>query len=286
MTDKKNLAGMIAAMTIFGTIGIFRYFIPFSSGFVALARAALGAAVLLLVMLWQKKRPDFVAIKKNWLSLTFSGVLLGFNWVLLFEAYKYTTVAIATLSYYMAPIILLLVAPIFLGERLTAKKGACIAAAFVGMVLVSGVLDGGEFSAQSLIGVLLGLAAAVFYATIVIVNKKTGEVAAFDKTVMQFGVSVVVLLVYVLLSGGMPTVAPTLPQLLLLLTVGIVHTGIAYLLYFGTVPKLPAQTVALLGYIDPALAVLLSAWLLQQPLTLLGGVGAVLILGAAIVGET
>ena len=237
-------------------------------------------------MLGQKKRPDVAAIKKNWLPLTFSGVLLGFNWVLLFEAYKYTTVAIATLSYYMAPIILLLVAPIFLGERLTAKKGACIAAAFVGMVLVSGVLDGGEFSAQSLIGVLLGLAAAVLYATIVIVNKKTGEVAALDKTVMQFGVSVVVLLVYVLLSGGMPTVAPTLPQLLLLLTVGSVHTGIAYLLSFGTVPKLSAQTVALLGYIDPALAVLLSAWLLQQPITLLGGVGAVLILGAAIVGET
>ena len=276
---------MIAVMALFGTIGIFRRYIPLPSGVVAMLRAAIGMLFLLLWMLVKRQRPQLAAIRKNLWPLLLSGVFLGFNWVLLFEAYKYTSVAVATLSYYMAPILLILLAPLFLGERLTLKKGICAVVAFVGMVLVSGVMQTGIGTAGELRGILLGLLAAALYAFIVLINKKLVGISATDKTVVQFAVSVVVLLPYVLLVEEVDMAIVTPVVVLLMFLVGVLHTGLAYAVYFGAVGKLPAGTVALYSYIDPVLAVLLSALLLKEPLGVLGIVGAVLILGAAFVSE-
>lgn len=276
---------MIAVMALFGTIGIFRRYIPLPSGVVAMLRAAIGMLFLLLWMLVKRQRPQLAAIRKNLWPLLLSGVFLGFNWVLLFEAYKYTSVAVATLSYYMAPILLILLAPLFLGERLTLKKGICAVVAFVGMVLVSGVMQTGIGTAGELRGILLGLLAAALYAFIVLINKKLVGISATDKTVVQFAVSVVVLLPYVLLVEEVDMALVTPVVVLLMFLVGVLHTGLAYAVYFGAVGKLPAGTVALYSYIDPVLAVLLSALLLKEPLGVLGIVGAVLILGAAFVSE-
>lgn len=276
---------MIATMAVFGTIGIFRRYIPLPSGVVAMMRAAVGVLFLLFLMLVKRQRPQLAAIRKNLLPLLLSGAFLGFNWVLLFEAYKYTSVAVATLSYYMAPILLILLAPIFLGERLTLKKGICAAVAFLGMVLVSGVIEAGVGSATELRGILLGLLAAVLYACIVLINKKIIGISATDKTVVQFAVSVAVLLPYILFAEEVNVSLVTPSVVVLLLVVGILHTGLAYAVYFGAVSKLSAGTVALYSYIDPVLAVVLSALVLKEPLGVLGIVGAVLILGAAFVSE-
>lgn len=285
MKLNKHRAALVTAMAIFGTIGIFRRYIPLPSGAVALFRAALGALFLLLLLVCRRQKLDFVAIRKNLLLLLLSGAFLGFNWVLLFEAYKYTSVAAATLSYYMAPILLILAAPLFLRERLTRKKGICAAVALLGMVLVSGVLETGVASITELRGILMGLCAAVLYAAIIIINKRISGITATDKTVVQFAVSVVVLLPYVLFAEELTLSLLTPTATVLLLLVGILHTGLAYALYFGAVEKLPAGAVALYSYIDPVLAVVLSALLLKEPMTRLGAVGAVLILGAAFISE-
>lgn len=277
---------LIAAMAIFGTIGIFRRYIPLPSGAVALARASIGVVFLLLLLLCKRQRPDFAAIRKNLIPLLLSGAFLGFNWLLLFEAYKYTSVAVATLSYYMAPILLVLVAPVLFGERLTLKKGISAAAAVLGMVLVSGVLETGVRGLGELRGIILGLLAAVLYATIVVINKRIKGVSPLDKTAVQFAVSVAVLLPYVIFAENVAFSVITPTVAVLLLVIGVLHTGLAYALYFGAVERLRAGTVALFSYIDPVLAVLLSALLLKEPMTLLGGIGAVLVLGAALVSET
>jgi len=274
-----------SAMAVFGTIGIFRHYIPLPSATVALMRAALGALFLALCLALLHRRPDFRAVRANLAYLLFSGVFLGFNWVLLFEAYKYTTVAAATLSYYMAPIILVLAAPLFLGERLTLKKGACALAALGGMVLVSGVLDAGFSGGAELIGIGLGLAAACLYAAIIILNKKMQGIDAMTKTLCQFAVSAVVLLPYVLLVEEVTREMFTPLGIALLLVVCFVHTGLAYVAYFGAVRELPSATVAIFSYIDPVLAVLLSALFLKEPITPLGIAGAVLVLGAAFFSE-
>ena len=285
MKDYKHRLALIVAMAIFGTIGIFRRYIPLPSGAVALCRAAIGMIFLLLFLLCKRKKLDLGAIRKNLLKLLCSGVFLGFNWVLLFEAYKYTSVAVATLSYYMAPILLILAAPLLLGERLTAKKGICAAVALLGMVLVSGVLETGVKNTAELRGIFMGLLAAVLYAAIILLNKKMQGIDAIDKTAVQFAVSVLVLLPYVIFAEDIAFSAITPTALILLLVVGVLHTGLAYVLYFGAVGKLKAGTVALFSYIDPVLAVLLSALVLREPMTLLCGVGAVLVLGAAYVSE-
>ena len=282
LRDRLLLGG---AMAVFGTIGIFRHYIPLPSAAVALARSAIGALFLVFCLLLLRRRPDFGAVRKNLGYLLTSGVFLGFNWVLLFEAYKYTTVAAATLSYYMAPIILVLVAPLFLGERLTVKKGICALVALGGMVLVSGVLDADFSGGAELIGIGLGLAAACLYAAIIIFNKKMTGIDAMTKTLCQFLVSAVVLLPYVLLVEEVTREMLTSLGVTLLLILCVVHTGLAYVAYFGSVRELPSATVAIFSYIDPVLAVLLSALFLKEPITPLGIAGAVLVLGAAFFSE-
>ncbi len=276
-----------SSMFLFGTIGIFVRGIPLSSTVIALVRGVVGAAFLLIVMAARRKAVDFSAVRRNLPLLVVSGAALGINWILLFEAYRYTTVAVATICYYLAPVFVILVSPVLLRERITRKKGVCAAVSLVGMVLVSGIFGGGTAaSASNGQGILLGLAAAVFYATVVLLNKKITGLASLERTVMQLGLSSAVLLPYVLVTGGIGDIASLpLTGMILLLVVSIVHTGVTYALYFGSIEHLSAQTAALLSYIDPVVAVLLSALLLREPLGLAGIAGAVLVLGSTMVSE-
>lgn len=273
------------SMFIFGTIGLFRRWMPLPSGWVAMARGGIGCAFLLLVLLRCGGRMDLFAIRKKLPLLCLSGVALGVNWMLLFEAYNYTSVAAATLCYYFAPMFIILASPIFLREKITARKIACVGVAFAGMVLVSGVLrpESGGFS--GLRGVLLGLCAAVFYACVVLTNKRLGDISANDRTIVQLGVSTVVLLPYVLLTEGVADAQWTFSSIALLLVVGVLHTGVAYALYFGALREVRAQSAAILSYIDPVVAVLLSALVLGERMDALGIAGAALILGAAMFSE-
>lgn len=275
---------MLLSMIIFGTIGLFVRYIPLSSAAIALARGVVGLLFLLLVCALKRQKLSFASIGRNFLVLCFSGVALGGNWMLLFEAYRHTTVATATLCYYLAPVFVVLLSPLFFKERLTAKKLLCTLLALAGMVLVSGVLDA-DFQPEQLVGVLYGLGAAVLYASVVMLNKTLRNISSLERTMMQLGVSAILLLPYVLLSQESLGTHITPVALLLLLVVGIVHTGVAYALYFGAVGSLPTQTAALLSYLDPVLAVLLSALVLREPLGLLGIIGAVLILGSTLFSE-
>ena len=275
---------LLGAMGIFGTIGIFVKYIPLPSATIAFVRGLLGVAFLLLIMLLTKQKPDKQAIRKNLLILCISGAAIGFNWILLFESYKHTTVATATVCYYLAPLFLLLSSPL-LGEQLTPKKITCISAALVGMVFVSGVTQGPMPTAYELKGILLGIGAAILYAGVMFLNKKLSPISAYDKTVLQLGAAAAVLLPYLLVTQTFAPPALTGIQWGLLLIVGIVHTGIAYWLYFGSMKNLPAKTIALFSYLDPVLAILLSAFLLGEPMTVSGVIGTVLILGSALYSE-
>ena len=271
------------SMVIFGTIGIFRRYIPLPSSLVAMTRGLTGMLFLLLVMVLRKRGMNRAAVRRKLGMLCLSGAAIGVNWILLFEAYNYTSVATATLCYYLAPMFVILASPLVVGERLTAKKLICVLTALLGMVFVSGVLETGGSS--GLKGVLLGLGAAVLYASVVLMNKQLGDVPAYDRTIVQLGSSAAVLLPYVLLTENLGTLSFTPGTIGLLLVVGVVHTGIAYALYFGSLMELKAQTAAILSYIDPVVAVLLSALVLREHMSLLSGLGAILVLGAAVVSE-
>ncbi|MBE6900042.1 MAG: EamA/RhaT family transporter [Ruminococcaceae bacterium] len=273
-------------MLIFGTIGIFRKYIPFPSGFIAFSRGAIGFCFILLFLAVRKKGFSFQECKKSFLPLCVSGALMGFNWILLFEAYNYTGVAEATLCYYMAPVFVMVASPFLFGEKLGAKKIICIISAVSGMVLVSGILENGFSGKGEAKGILLGIGAALLYASVVILNKKIPDVPHFEKTAIQLGTAAAVLLPYTLFAEDFGSIDFEPLGVIMLAAVGIVHTGIAYVMYFGSISRLPSQTAAIFSYIDPLSAILLSAVMLGEEITLSVFCGAVLILGSAFISET
>ena len=273
---------ILTSMAIFGTVGIFVRFIPMASAGIAFCRGVLGCIFLLALMALTGKKPNLEDMKRNGWVLALSGAAIGINWILLFESYRYTTVAIATICYYLAPAFVTLASPL-VGEKLTVKKLVCIGVALVGMVFVSGVLQGNQKS--SFLGVVLGVGAAVFYASVILLNKKLSPIGAYDKTLCQLGAASVVVAPYILLTGGIyfGDMAPV--SWIMLAVLGVVHTGFAYALYFGAIRDVNAQTAAILSYLDPVLSILLSALILRERLDIFSLIGALLILGSALYSE-
>ena len=291
MNSTKNSASLglartklILAMTIFGTIGIFVKYIPLPSSVIACVRGFVGVAFLLLMTFIKKTNISFKDIKKNLLLLVISGAFIGINWILLFEAYRYTTVATATLCYYMAPIFLTLASPFILKEKLTLKKGLCVFTALIGMIFVSGIVGTGSLQIN-VPGILCGVGAAFFYACVILLNKHIKDISSYDMTMTQLFVAAVVILPYTLLTADISTVTLDAKAIICLFVVGIVHTGFAYMIYFSSIGSLKAQTVAIFSYIDPVIAIILSALLLKEKMGLFGFIGAVLILGSTLLSE-
>ena len=276
---------MISSLLIVGTIGILRRYIPLSSALLAFFRGLIGAASLSVFFILFRKKKWQKANRRQLTGMVVNGAFLGVNWILLFEAFNYTTIAKATLSYYMQPTFLLLLSPLVFRERLTLKKILCAIAALAGMVFVSGVIGSGSSRDGELKGVACGLGAAGFYTLVVILNKKISGVDVCQKTIVQLFSAAVVLLPYLLITSGFQGVELNGKLILLLLIAGIVYTGVVYALYFGSMDGLKAQTISALSYIDPITAMAVSAAVFRESLPAIGVAGAFLILGAAIIGE-
>lgn len=283
--NTKSVMLFTASMLIFGTIGIFRRYIPLPSAFLACFRGAAGAIFLLLpAKLQNQKRKHKISVR-DFVRLMLTGGLMGLNWIFLFEAYCYTSVATATLCYYMQPTIIILLSPIFFKERITLKKGICTIIAVIGMLFVSGIGEKGLSTTSEVRGILFGLTAAALYAAVVIMNKKTPGISGYTKTIIQLFFAAIVLLPYVLIAGQPVKEAFTPFSIGMLFVVGFIHTGVAYALYFSSMDGLSAQTVAVLSYLDPVSALILSAVMLGEAMTVFGIIGAVMIIGAALASE-
>lgn len=285
MNKQRNAKLMIgASMAVFGTIGIFSRSIAVSSGELALYRAVLAAILIAAYLLIRREKIDFRAIKKELLLLLFSGMAMGINWILLFEAYRYTTISAATLSYYFAPVIVILVCPFLFKEGMTKKQLICFVMSTVGLVLVIGI-ENLSSGGSDLIGVLLGLGAAVFYAVVVLINKFIKNVAGIHRTLLQFLAAIVILIPYVALTSGCTLGSLDKVGWACLLIVGILHTGITYCLYFTALKDLTGQEVSILSYIDPLVAVIISVVILGESMTILQFVGGLMILGFTLWNE-
>ncbi len=280
MKSKLHIA---LSMAIFGTIPLFVRSIPISSSMLAFCRAIIAAAFLVILRAAAKNPIRFDRLGKDALPLFFSGAAMGFNWILLFEAYKYTTVSVATLSYYFAPVIVTVVSAMLFREKLTAKQTLCFIGSTVGLILVIGLnnLTGGA----SLKGVGFGLGAAVLYATVILLNKRITSVSGIDRTVLQFIAAAVVLIPYIALTEGFSFAGMTGVGWLNLAIVCLIHTGLAYVLYFTALPKLRGQEVSILSYIDPLLACVISFTILHEPTAALQLVGGAMILLFTLLNE-
>jgi len=283
-TTKRSRLFLILSMVSFGTLAPFVRNIDVSSGELALYRAILASLLIGAFLLLTKQKTSLLSLKKELLLLLFSGIAMGFNWILLFEAYKYTTVAIATLSYYFAPVIVTLVCPILFREKLTGKQIVCFVMSTVGLSLVIGITNLGS-GGRDAVGIAFGLGAAVLYATVILLNKFIKGVTGIHRTLLQFLAAVMVLIPYVLLTSGVNLGNLDSTGWVCLLIVGLVHTGITYCLYFTSLKELSGQEAAILSYMDPLVAVLIGVLVLKEPLTWQQLVGGGLILGFTLLNE-
>ena len=285
MNTTKNARWMlVASMAIFGTLAPFVRNISVSSGELALYRAILAALLIGAYLLLSRQKIDLKAIGRDLPLLLFSGMAMGINWILLFEAYKYTTVSAATLSYYFAPVIVTAVCPFLFQEKMTKKQILCFVMSTFGLALVIGITDLGR-GGNDLLGIAFGLGAAVFYATVILLNKFIKGVAGIHRTFLQFLSAILILVPYVAFSGGMTLGSLDITGWICLLIVGLIYTGVTYCLYFSSLKDLPGQQAAILSYIDPLVAIIIGILILGEPLTLSQLIGGSLILGFTLWNE-
>lgn len=281
---KKYKLGLIISMLIWGSIGIFVRYINFTSSQIALVRAILGSIFLIIFSMISKESLSKEKIKSNLLVLICCGICLGFNWIFLFQAYHYTTISTATICYYLAPIIVMFLSPFLLKEKLNSVKVCCIVAAMIGMLCIVGI-DKSSMGENNMVGILYGLSAACFYTGVVILNKFLKGISGRDSAIVQLSVSAIFLLPYVIFTEKISLVGVSSQSIILLLVLGVVHTGIAYLLYFTVIQKIESQTVAIYSYVDPISAIFMSAIILNESMSLLQIIGGILILGSTFISE-
>ena len=274
---------LASSMAVFGTLGLFVRHISVSSGELALYRALLAIVLIGGFLLVTRQKLPFRAIKKEIPLLLVSGMAMGINWILLFEAYKHTTVSVATLSYYFAPVLVMAICPLLFRERMTVKQIVCFVMSTVGLVLIIDV--GGLSGGGDLVGILFGLGAAVFYATVVLLNKFIKNVAGIPRTFLQFVAAVIILIPYVAAGGGITLGSMSTSGWVCLLVVGLIHTGITYCLYFSSLKELSGQEASILSYIDPLVSVLVSFFVLHESMTVSQIIGGVIILGFTLWNE-
>ena len=272
------------SMAIFGTLGLFTRFIPLSSGELALYRAILAAALILVYLAVTKQKIDLKGIRRDIPLLLASGAAMGINWILLFQAYRYTTISAATLSYYFAPVIVTVASPLLFREKLTAKQILCFCMSTLGLVMIIGI-NNLTRRGSDLIGILFGLGAAVFYTTVILLNKFIKNVAGIHRTLLQFFAAIIILIPYVGVTDGVNLASLSRIGWACLLIVGLVHTGVTYCMYFSALKDLPGQEAAILSYIDPLVAVIVSVLILGESMTILQFIGGVLILGFTLWNE-
>lgn len=275
---------LIGSMAIFGTLAPFVRRIGLSSGELALYRAVMAASLIAVFLLVTGQRIAVAAIKKEIPLLLLSGMAMGFNWILLFEAYKYTTVSIATLSYYFAPVLVTAASTVLFREKLTVKQIICFLMSTLGIVMVTGI---GELAVggRNAIGILFGLGAAVLYAVCILINKFIKNVDGIHRTFLQFLAAILVVSPYVLLTSGITLGNMDAPGWVNLLIVGFLHTGITYCMYFTALKNVSGQQVSILSYIDPLVAVVISVTVLGETMTALQLAGGILILGFTLWNE-
>jgi len=275
---------MIIAMSLFGTLGVFTYFIDLPASIIVVGRGLIGASFLLLMIYIGGSRLSKDDIYGNMFTLICSGVCLGLNWLFLFEAYKSIEISVATVLNYMTPALVILISPIVLKTRITMNKLICALLALFGLVLVTGILENGLEDINSY-GIICGVMAAVFYTGLVVFNKQLKSIGSYDRTFVQLLIAGLVIAVYCLFTVDFGTLEVDTTSVILLVIIAVFQTAVAFTLYFGSLAYLDAPSAVMYGYIEPVLSIFLSVVILHEDLGPIGWMGAALILGSTFFSE-
>ncbi|WP_107841064.1 DMT family transporter [Metasolibacillus meyeri] len=271
----------IIALLLFGSNGIVASYIMMNSYEIVYLRTLIGSLFLIIVFVLMKKKMQFWKNKRHLFYLAISGIAMGASWILLFEAYAQIGVSIATLAYYCGPVIVMLLSTLIFKEKMTSAKLFGFLVVIIGMLCVNGqAFTAGEIS----LGLAFGILAAIMYAVMVIFNKMASSIQGFENAVCQLVIGFLTVALFVGMKQGF-IVQIADGNILPILILGVVNTGIGCYFYFSSIGHLPVQSVSILGYLEPLSALIFSVIILAERLSPLQMVGAVLILGGAAYGE-
>lgn len=271
----------ISALLMFGSNGIVASYILLNSYEIVFLRTLIGSLFLILVFFLSKKKSMFLKNKSHFLYLVISGAAMGASWIFLYEAYAQIGVSIATLAYYCGPVIVMILSPVLFKEKLTGAKLIGFFAVVIGMFCVNS-----KNLSQGIIswGLIFGILSAVMYSVMVIFNKKAVTITGLENSMCQLIISFLAVAVFMGLKQGF-SINIMQANLMPILLLGVVNTGVGCYFYFSSIDDLPVQTVSICGYLEPLSALIFSAAILGERLNTLQIAAAVLILGGAMFGE-
>ncbi|GGF96052.1 transporter [Paenibacillus albidus] len=275
----------VLSMVIFGAVGVFAKYIDLSSSEIALFMSLIGGLLLFGISIITKNKVSWPNLKKNALALLLASIALSGNWVFLFQAYKETTIANAALSYYFAPVLVIVMSPIVLKEKLSLKKCLCACAAILGLILILQSGRSGE-DGNHLLGIVYGLIAAAFYAILTLTNKFIRNMNGLEITIAQLLLSSILLMAYLFIAeekSGLFQISSD--SVILILILGILHAGVGFYLFFSGMKGLNGQSIAILSYVDPLTSLLISALVIGESMTVFQIFGAILLLGSTFISE-
>lgn len=275
---KKSFLQYLAALLLFGSNGIVASRIALSSYEIVLLRSGIGCVVLAALFVLRRQRFTCLQHRRELADIALSGAAMGASWMCLYEGYVRIGVSMASLLYYCGPVIVMALSPLLFHERLTWLKLVGFAAVFAGVLLINGSVRGSTMNAG---GLLCGAAGAVLFAVMVTTNKRAEHIAGMENALLQmlFGFLTAAIFVGIRNHGFALTIRPG--DWIWIAVLGVVNTGLGCYGYFSAMNRLPVQTVAVCGYLEPLSAVVFAAVLLRETMQPLQILGAVLILGGA-----
>lgn len=278
---KTSYLKYIFALLLFGSNGIVASLIHLSSYEIVLLRTLIGSLLLIAIFFMAREKLTFYKYKTQSIFLAVSGIAMGTSWIFLYEAYDEIGVSLASLAYYCGPVIVMILSPILFRERLTKLKVCSFLVVLVGIFLVNGTAFENGVSVW---GLACGLLSAVCYSLMVMFNKKAKDITGLENSMLQLFVAFLTVAVFVGIKQGYRMQIDT-QSIIPILVLGLLNTGIGCYFYFSSIGKLPVQTVAICGYLEPLSAVVFSVIFLKETMLPMQIIGAVLIIGGAMLGE-
>lgn len=273
-----GVLGILLASFIWGTLPIILKQINGASHVIVFYRVFFAfLAISLLFLVRGKTALLKVPNRRTVIIMMQQGVLLGINWMLFIGAFQYAKVATVELLCYAGPLLVTILAPFVLHEKLKPTIFIPLGFSFVGLLIIL-VPHGVNFDQSELLGASMASLSAFTYAALTLRNKKV--LPSVKTTVFvwyEYLAASLFLLPFALYStaiGNGPTGAVSF---FWLVTIGVVHTGFTGLLFFAGLRRLRADQSAILTYMEPVSAIVLAALLLREPLTLPTIIGGLMV---------
>lgn len=264
---------MVVAMLLSGSIGLFVIKSGQSPVNIVFFRCLISALCLIPICYYYGHFRKVYFGKKELFLMVTSGLLIIFNWVLLFAAFPKTSISLATIVYHVNPFVILFLGALAFHEKLNKNDVLWTIVAFIGLIVIIG-LGSTSVNSNELVGLGLVLIATTLYSISVLITKKLSNTPPL-------------LIVFIQTLSGAIAMTPFMSvfdnppigqQWLFVVGLGVLHTAFLYYLMYSAIKKIPLNNIAILSFIYPISTIVIDYFFFDHVLTSTQVLGAGLIL--------